>query len=199
MVQRRHPNLNLLLSSPEEQRACCLTWFVLGCWSSMASVLSVAPVSLELCGSPPRCYSSPPQVCRQHRAAPKPAKRFARDSRPTGGTITRGFQNRWEEFSPNKITIHIPTRTRSQYADVSFSSVLFQLALTYLLVATVGKLLFFFSPQTPHAWTLACQQLWKPSCELCLKSNSKWLQFQALLNWEKSLYIFFLFFWTSIV
>ncbi|KAF6716361.1 hypothetical protein FQA47_016880 [Oryzias melastigma] len=40
----------------------------------MASVLSVAPVSLELSSSPPRLYSSPPQVCRLHRAAPKPAK-----------------------------------------------------------------------------------------------------------------------------
>lgn len=47
-----------------------------------------------------------------------------------------------------KITIHIPTRTRSQYVDVCLSSVLFQLTLTYLLVATVGKL-FFFSATTP--------------------------------------------------
>lgn len=32
---------------------------------------------------------------------------FTRDSHPTGGTITRGLQNRWEKLNPNKMTIHI--------------------------------------------------------------------------------------------
>lgn len=52
-----------------------------------------------------------------------------------------------------KITIHIPTRTRSQYVDVCLSSVLSQLTLTYRLVATVGKFLFvcFFPPPPGHS------------------------------------------------
>lgn len=69
----------------------------------MASVLFVAPVSLELRGSPPRLYSSPPQVCTEPLHS---QQSFARDSHPTGGTITRGFHHCWEEFSPNLITIH---------------------------------------------------------------------------------------------
>lgn len=101
--------LRSLAQQPEELCACCLTWFVLGCWSSMASVLSVAPVSLELCGSPPPPLLFIPSTGVQAaQSRSKASKRFARDSHPTGGTITRGFQNRWEEFSPNKITIHIP-------------------------------------------------------------------------------------------
>lgn len=61
VLQRNTPQPSresrLVLASLAEQPkvlcGCGLTWFVLGCWSSMASVLSVAPVSLELCSSPP--------------------------------------------------------------------------------------------------------------------------------------------------
>lgn len=53
--------------------------------------------------TPPRVYSSPPQVCTEPLQS---QQSFARDSHPPGGTITRGFQHCWEEFSPNLITIH---------------------------------------------------------------------------------------------
>ena len=90
---------------PEELCGCCLTWFVLGCWSSMASVLSVAPVSLELCSSPPtsihplhRCAGYT-ELLQSQQASP--------GTHPTGGTISRGLQNCLEEWNPNKITIDI--------------------------------------------------------------------------------------------
>lgn len=116
VLQRNTPQPSresrLVLASLAEQPkvlcGCGLTWFVLGCWSSMASVLSVAPVSLELCSSPPPLASIHPlHRCAGCTEPLQSQQSFARDSHPTGGTITRGFQNRWEELNPNKITIHI--------------------------------------------------------------------------------------------
>lgn len=56
---------------------------------------------------------------------------FARDSHPTGGTITRGFQNCLEEFNPNKITIHISffgsTEQGASMLDISLFFLLFKL------------------------------------------------------------------------
>lgn len=146
----------------------------------MASVLLVAPVSLELIGSPPRVYSSPPQVCTEPLQS---QQSFARDSHPTGGTITRGFQHCWEEFSPNQITIHKEPVCRHD-------------ALLPVVSSNFASCQMKIPPKNMRKRNLRSFR-WKPPvgkktvCELCLKNYSKRPQFEALLNFEKSPYPFF--------
>lgn len=143
--------LRSLAQQPEELCACCLTWFVLGCWSSMASVLSVAPVSLELCGSPPpRCYSSPPQVCRLHRAAPKPANASPGTHTQLEAQSQGDFKTAGRNSAQIK-SLFIFHRTRNQYVDISLSFLLFKLLWLYFSTPALRS----------FGRTLACQQLWK--------------------------------------
>lgn len=157
----------------------------------MASVLLVAPVSLELIGSPPRVYSSPPQVCTEPLQS---QQSFARDSHPTGGTITRGFQHCWEEFSPNQITIHKePVCRRDALLLPVLSS---NLASCQIKSPPPKKKKREKKEFEELRLETTRRQKNKTVCELCLKNYSKQPQFEALLNFEKSLYTFL---WTSIV
>lgn len=134
-------------------------------WSSVAHPL------------PPPVCSSPPQVCTEPLQS---QQSFARDSHPPGGTITRGFQHCWEEFSPNLIPIHkepvcshhallLPLLSCSNFASC------------HMKFSKTREKKGFRGASNPTR-----QQ--NTVCELCLKNYKKRLQFKALLNCEKSVY-----------
>jgi len=71
-------------------------------------------------------------VCSPHRAGPKPAN-LRQGLTPTGGTITGGFQNRWEELNRNNNAIYITFFFCSNEGP-RYPSILFVLAIITLFL-----------------------------------------------------------------